>query len=81
MAANKERVCPSGTPLGHMNGFRPTVYPFAFSSSLRGSPPFEVLTSAGYFRGFPTDLPKEMASLWSLIEVQSGEHTQGANRG
>ncbi|CAM4603401.1 unnamed protein product, partial [Caretta caretta] len=63
MAANKERVCPSGTPLGHMNGFPPTVYPFAFSSSIRGSPPFEVLTSAGYFRGFPTDLPKEMASL------------------
>ncbi|XP_074835594.1 retinoic acid receptor gamma isoform X1 [Carettochelys insculpta] len=69
MAANKERVCPGGTPLGHMNGFPPTVYPFAFSNSIRGSPPFEVLTSAGYFRGFPTDLPKEMASL--SVETQS----------
>ncbi|XP_008101795.1 retinoic acid receptor gamma isoform X3 [Anolis carolinensis] len=58
MAGNKERGCSGGTPLAHVNGFPPAVYPFPFPN-----PHFEMLTNGGYFRSYPTDLPKEMASL------------------
>ncbi|KAJ7317693.1 hypothetical protein JRQ81_003855, partial [Phrynocephalus forsythii] len=58
MAGNKERGCSGGAPLAHVNGFPPAVYPFPFPN-----PHFEMLTNGGYFRTYPTDLPKEMASL------------------
>ncbi|MEE6520217.1 hypothetical protein FKM82_018039 [Ascaphus truei] len=61
--SSKERLCGSGTPLGHVNGLPPAVYPFAFTGGIRSSPPFEVLANGGFFRGFSSDLPKEMASL------------------
>uniref|UniRef100_F6VXM9 Retinoic acid receptor gamma n=1 Tax=Xenopus tropicalis TaxID=8364 RepID=F6VXM9_XENTR len=67
--SSKERLCGAGAPLGHSNGFPPSVYPFAFSGGIRRSPPFEVLANGGFFRSFPTDLPKEMASL--SVETQS----------
>ncbi|XP_069614870.1 retinoic acid receptor gamma isoform X1 [Ranitomeya imitator] len=67
--SSKERLCGSGAPLGHVNGFPPSVYPFAFSGGMRSSPPFEMLANGNFFRNFPTDLPKEMASL--SVETQS----------
>ncbi|KAG8452689.1 hypothetical protein GDO86_004467 [Hymenochirus boettgeri] len=60
--SSKERLCGAGAPLGHVNGFPPAMYPF-FSGGIRSSPPFEVLANGGFFRNFPSDLPKEMASL------------------
>uniref|UniRef100_A0A6I8SES2 Retinoic acid receptor gamma n=1 Tax=Xenopus tropicalis TaxID=8364 RepID=A0A6I8SES2_XENTR len=66
--SSKERLCGAGAPLGHSNGFPPSVYPFAFSGGIRRSPPFEVLANGGFFRSFPTDLPKEMASLCAAHE-------------
>ncbi|OCT92996.1 hypothetical protein XELAEV_18016062mg [Xenopus laevis] len=65
--SSKERLCGAGAPLGHANGFPPSVYPFAFSGGIRRSPPFEVLANGGFFRSFPTDLPKEMASLYKKL--------------
>lgn len=62
MAGNKERGCSGGTPLAHVNGFPPAVYPFPFPN-----PHFEVLTNGGYFRSYPNDLPKEMASLCEFL--------------
>lgn len=61
--SSKERLCGSGAPISHVNGFPPSVYPFAFSGGIRSSPPFEMLANGSFFRNFPTDLPKEMASL------------------
>ncbi|OCT95907.1 hypothetical protein XELAEV_18013596mg [Xenopus laevis] len=68
--SSKERLCGAGAPLGHANGFPPSVYPFAFSGGIRRSPPFEVLANGGFFRSFPTDLPKEMASLYFTPRCQ-----------
>ncbi|XP_040196613.1 retinoic acid receptor gamma isoform X1 [Rana temporaria] len=67
--SSKERLCGSGAPIGHVNGFPQSVYPFAFSGGIRSSPPFEMLANGSFFRNFPTDLPKEMASL--SVETQS----------
>ena len=56
MATNRERQ------VGHMTGFPPAVYPFAFSS-MRGHSPFDLLANSSLFGRFGADLPKEMAAL------------------
>ncbi|XP_078543658.1 retinoic acid receptor gamma isoform X1 [Lissotriton helveticus] len=69
MSSSKDRICSPGTQLSQLHGFPPSMYPFAFSSNMRGSPPFDLTNGGAYFRSFPTDLPKEMASL--SVETQS----------
>ncbi|KAA0706711.1 hypothetical protein E1301_Tti013963 [Triplophysa tibetana] len=56
MATNRERQ------VGHMTGFPPAVYPFAFNT-MRSHPPFDLLTNSSLFGRFGADLPKEMAAL------------------
>ncbi|XP_051961266.1 retinoic acid receptor gamma-A-like isoform X1 [Xyrauchen texanus] len=62
MATNRERQ------VGHMTGFPPAVYPFAFNS-MRSHPPFDLLANSSLFGRFGADLPKEMAAL--SVETQS----------
>ncbi|XP_067382499.1 retinoic acid receptor gamma-A isoform X3 [Channa argus] len=62
MATNREQQ------VGHMTGFPPAVYPFAFNS-MRSHSPFDLLTNSSLFGRFGTDLPKEMAAL--SVETQS----------
>ncbi|XP_036844588.1 retinoic acid receptor gamma-like isoform X1 [Oncorhynchus nerka] len=62
MATNRERQ------VGHMTGFPPAVYPFAFNS-MRNHSPFDLLANSRLFGRFSTDLPKEMAAL--SVETQS----------
>ncbi|KAJ8259005.1 hypothetical protein COCON_G00180170 [Conger conger] len=57
MATNRERQ------VGHMTGFPPAVYPFAFNS-IRSHSPFDLLANSSLFGRFGADLPKEMAALW-----------------
>ncbi|CDR00293.1 unnamed protein product [Oncorhynchus mykiss] len=56
MATNRERQ------VGHMTGFSPAVYPFAFNS-MRSHSPFDLLANSSLFGRFGADLPKEMAAL------------------
>lgn len=56
MSANRERQ------VGHMTGFPPAVYPFAFNS-IRSHSPFDLLANSNLFGRFGADLPKEMAAL------------------
>lgn len=56
MATNRERQ------VGHMTGFPPAVYPFAFNS-IRSHSPFDLLANGSLFGRFGADLPKEMAAL------------------
>ncbi|KAJ8361643.1 hypothetical protein SKAU_G00181680 [Synaphobranchus kaupii] len=56
MATNRERQ------VGHMTGFPPAVYPFAFNS-IRSHSPFDLLANSSLFGRFGADLPKEMAAL------------------
>ncbi|XP_064160595.1 retinoic acid receptor gamma isoform X1 [Anguilla rostrata] len=62
MATNRERQ------VGHMTGFPPAVYPFAFNS-IRSHSPFDLLANGSLFGRFGADLPKEMAAL--SVETQS----------
>ncbi|KAM3871686.1 retinoic acid receptor gamma isoform 1-T1 [Diretmus argenteus] len=62
MATNRERQ------VGHMTGFPPAVYPFAFNS-MRSHSPFDLLANSNLFGRFGADLPKEMAAL--SVETQS----------
>ncbi|XP_023861419.1 retinoic acid receptor gamma-A-like isoform X1 [Salvelinus sp. IW2-2015] len=62
MATNRERQ------VGHMTGFPPAVYPFAFNS-MRNHSSFDLLSNSSLFGRFSTDLPKEMAAL--SVETQS----------
>ncbi|XP_045547574.1 retinoic acid receptor gamma isoform X1 [Salmo salar] len=62
MATNRERQ------VGHMTGFSPAVYPFAFNS-MRSHSPFDLLANSSLFGRFGADLPKEMAAL--SVETQS----------
>ncbi|XP_062397209.1 retinoic acid receptor gamma-A isoform X2 [Sardina pilchardus] len=62
MATNRERQ------VGHMAGFPPAVYPFAFNS-MRSHSPFDLLANSSLFGRFGADLPKEMAAL--SVETQS----------
>lgn len=56
MATNREQQ------VGHMTGFPPAVYPFAFNS-VRSHSPFDLLANSSLFGRFGADLPKEMAAL------------------
>ncbi len=56
MGTNRERQ------VGHMTGFPPAVYPFAFNS-MRSHSPFDLLANSSLFGRFGADLPKEMAAL------------------
>lgn len=56
MATNREQQ------VGHMTGFPPAVYPFAFNS-MRSHSPFDLLANSSLFGRFGADLPKEMAAL------------------
>ncbi|XP_029361296.1 retinoic acid receptor gamma-A isoform X1 [Echeneis naucrates] len=58
MATNREQQ------VGHMTGFPPAVYPFAFNS-MRSHSPFDLLANSSLFGRFGADLPKEMAALYS----------------
>ncbi|KAK7129218.1 hypothetical protein R3I94_017437 [Phoxinus phoxinus] len=62
MSTNRERQ------VGHMTGFPPAVYPFAFNS-IRSHSPFDLLANSSLFGRFGADLPKEMAAL--SVETQS----------
>uniref|UniRef100_UPI0037E7CE8D retinoic acid receptor gamma-A isoform X1 n=2 Tax=Semicossyphus pulcher TaxID=241346 RepID=UPI0037E7CE8D len=62
MATNREQQ------VGHMTGFPPAVYPFAFNS-MRSHSPFDLLANSSLFGRFGADLPKEMAAL--SVETQS----------
>lgn len=63
MATNREQQ------VGHMTGFPPAVYPFAFNS-MRSHSPFDLLANSSLFGRFGADLPKEMAALCkSLSEL------------
>lgn len=67
MATNREQQ------VGHMTGFPPAVYPFAFNS-MRSHSPFDLLANSSLFGRFGADLPKEMAALcksFSLLCVLS----------
>ncbi|GLD74413.1 retinoic acid receptor gamma isoform X1 [Lates japonicus] len=59
MATNREQQ------VGHMTGFPPAVYPFAFNS-MRSHSPFDLLANSSLFGRFGADLPKEMAALSCL---------------
>ncbi|KAI4895335.1 hypothetical protein NFI96_000692 [Prochilodus magdalenae] len=50
------------TNQGHMPGFPPAVYPFAFNS-MRSHSPFDLMANSSLFGRFGADLPKEMAAL------------------
>lgn len=50
------------TNRGHMPGFPPAVYPFAFNS-MRSHSPFDLMANGSLFGRFGADLPKEMAAL------------------
>ncbi|XP_029478483.1 retinoic acid receptor gamma-A isoform X4 [Oncorhynchus nerka] len=65
MATNRERQVGQ---VGHMTGFPPAVYPFAFNS-MRNHSSFDLLANSSLFGRFSTDLPKEMAAL--SVETQS----------
>uniref|UniRef100_A0A4W4GY97 Retinoic acid receptor gamma n=1 Tax=Electrophorus electricus TaxID=8005 RepID=A0A4W4GY97_ELEEL len=56
------------TNRGHMPGFPPAVYPFAFNS-MRSHSPFDLMANSSLFGRFGADLPKEMAAL--SVETQS----------
>ncbi|TNN82504.1 Retinoic acid receptor gamma [Liparis tanakae] len=62
MATNREQQ------VGHMTGFPPAVYPFAFNS-MRSHSPFDLLANSSLFGRFGADLPKEMAALckWAFV--------------
>lgn len=60
MATNREQQ------VGHMTGFPPAVYPFAFNS-MRSHTPFDLLANSSLFGRFGADLPKEMAALCKFI--------------
>ncbi|XP_053704764.1 retinoic acid receptor gamma-A isoform X3 [Synchiropus splendidus] len=62
MATNREQQ------VGHMTGFPPAVYPFAFNP-VRSHSPFDLLANGNLFGRFGADLPKEMAAL--SVETQS----------
>ncbi|KAJ8017022.1 hypothetical protein DPEC_G00013440 [Dallia pectoralis] len=62
MATNRERQVGQ---VGHMTGFPPAVYPFAFNS-MRNHSPFDLLANSNLFGRFGADLPKEMAALSCL---------------
>ncbi|KAM9828629.1 retinoic acid receptor gamma-A isoform 1-T2 [Syngnathus typhle] len=62
MATNREQQ------VGHMTGFPPAVYPFAFNP-MRSHSPFDLLANGSLFGRFGADLPKEMAAL--SVETQS----------
>nr|AIM47958.1 RARG-like protein [Pantodon buchholzi] len=63
MATNRERQ------VGHMTGFPPAVYPFAFNS-MRNHSHFDLLANSSLFGRFGADLPKEMAALGGDTEHQ-----------
>lgn len=67
MATNRERQVGQ---VGHMTGFPPAVYPFAFNS-MRNHSSFDLLSNSSLFGRFSTDLPKEMAALckWSYSNI------------
>ncbi len=62
MATNREQQ------VGHMTGFPPAVYPFAFNS-MRSHSPFDLLANSSLFGRFGADLPKEMAALCKSILI------------
>ena len=73
MATNRERQ------VGHMTGFPPAVYPFAFSS-MRGHSPFDLLANSSLFGRFGADLPKEMAALCEYRPGSPRGPTAASNR-
>jgi len=62
MATNREQQ------VGHMTGFPPAVYPFAFNS-MRSRSPFDLLANSSLFGRFGADLPKEMAALCKSVSL------------
>lgn len=67
MATNREQQ------VGHMTGFPPAVYPFAFNS-MRSHSPFDLLANSSLFGRFGADLPKEMAALCKSLTYTAASH-------